>query len=323
MIRIETGSRLHFGLFNIGADKAWENIDREFKLPARRFGGVGLMVDSPGISLAVEPAPAWSASGPLANRTLEFARRFAASLVAEELSPQRLTISRAPPEHAGLGTGTQLGLAVAEALAIAAGHTGWSPIDLAARVGRGHRSGIGVHGYRNGGLIVDGGKRAGELSTLLLREAFPSEWRAVLLLPPIGPGMHGQWEIEKFDRLQLMPTFAGRMNALCRLVLLGMIPALRERDCQTFGESLYDYNAHVGELFAAEQCGRYSHPVIGELIGFVRKLGIAGVGQSSWGPAVFAVTESAERATHVADAARKRYGGNMMVWVTAARGTPV
>src|SRR5262245_29463902 len=122
MIRVETGSRLHFGLFNVGSNEAWANVDGEQVITARRFGGVGLMVDAPGISLAVEPAPAWSASGPLAKRALEFARRFASSLVAQELPPHRLTVECAAPEHVGLGTGTQLGLAVAESLAVAAGH---------------------------------------------------------------------------------------------------------------------------------------------------------------------------------------------------------
>src|SRR5262245_51474986 len=95
MIRVETGSRLHFGLFHLGSEESWPNVDGEPVVPTRRFGGVGLMVDSPGILLAVEPAPAWSASGPLAERALEFARRFASSLVAQELSPRRLTVERA------------------------------------------------------------------------------------------------------------------------------------------------------------------------------------------------------------------------------------
>src|SRR5262249_25766711 len=158
MIRVETGSRLHFGLFNLSSDDAWSNVDGDAVIPARRFGGVGLMVESPGILLAAEPAKSWSASGPLSERALEFARRFSSSLVAQELPPHRFVIERAAPEHAGLGTGTQLGLAVAEVLAVSAGHPEWAVPELAARVGRGHRSGIGVHGYRHGGFIVDGGK---------------------------------------------------------------------------------------------------------------------------------------------------------------------
>lgn len=319
MIRVATGSRLHFGLFNFGGGDAWPNVDGEAAVPARRFGGVGLMVESPGIALAVEPAKTWAASGPLAERALEFARRFAASLVAEELPPHRLVVERAAPEHAGLGTGTQLGLAVAEALAVATGHPGWTVPELAARVGRGQRSAIGVHGYRHGGLIIDGGKRGDGLAPLLVREAFPPEWRVVLLLPDVGPGVHGPAEREAFDRLTVAWS---QTDALCRLVLMGLLPALRERDCRTFGEALYDFNARVGDAFAPVQGGRYAHPAVGALVAGLRHDGVAGVGQSSWGPTVFAVVENEERATHVADAARKRYGGNMMVWVTSAASEP-
>jgi len=318
MIRVETGSRLHFGLFNIGSDEAWSNVDGKQVVLARRFGGVGLMVESPGIALAVEPAPTWSASGPLAERALEFARRFASSLVAQELPPQRLIVEHAAPEHAGLGTGTQLALAVTEALAVAAGHPEWTVRELAARVGRGHRSGIGTHGYRHGGLIVDGGKRGDGLAPLLVRESFPPEWCVVLLLTDVGPGAHGALERQAFDQLKLTRN---ETDALCRLVLLGMMPALRERDCPTFGEALYDFNARVGDAFAPAQGGRYAHPAVAGLVAGLRCDGVAGVGQSSWGPTVFAITEDAERATHVANAARKRYGGNMMVWVTAASAT--
>jgi beta-RFAP synthase len=315
MIRVETGSRLHFGLFNIGSSEAWSNVDGERAEPARRFGGVGLMVESPGVALAVEPAQTWSASGPLAERALEFAHRFARSLVAQELPPHRLTVECAAPEHAGLGTGTQLGIAVAEALAVAAGHPEWSVPELAARVGRGQRSGIGVHGYRHGGFIIDGGKRGDGLAPLLVRESFPSDWRVVVLLPSVGPGVHGSLEQQAFDQLTIAQN---QTDVLCRLVLLGMLPALREHDCRTFGEALYDFNARVGDTFAPVQGGRYAHPGVAAIVADLRSAGLAGVGQSSWGPAVFAIVDSAEQATHVANAARKRYGGNMMVWVTAA-----
>ena len=67
MLRIRTGSRLHFGLFSLGA-------------APRLFGGVGLMIDEPGIQLCATPAREWSAEGPLSARVLEFARRFALRL---------------------------------------------------------------------------------------------------------------------------------------------------------------------------------------------------------------------------------------------------
>src|SRR5689334_2858973 len=76
MVRVQSASRLHFGLLNPGAET-------EAKI-ARRFGGVGLMVHRPGLRLKVRPAPSWSASGPLAERALAFARQFAQTTRQEE-----------------------------------------------------------------------------------------------------------------------------------------------------------------------------------------------------------------------------------------------
>src|SRR5262245_30218784 len=98
MIEVVTASRLHFGLINPGA------------VSPRRFGGAGMMIERPGLHLRATPAAEWSASGPLASRVLEFARRFCESFGSA--MPHQFEVLSAPAEHIGLGTGTQLGLAV-------------------------------------------------------------------------------------------------------------------------------------------------------------------------------------------------------------------
>ena len=57
--RIRTASRLHFGLLGWGPQAA------------RQFGGVGLMIEAPGIELVAGTAPNWSSAGPLADRVQE------------------------------------------------------------------------------------------------------------------------------------------------------------------------------------------------------------------------------------------------------------
>ena len=161
MARVRTASRLHFGLLSLaGQTQAWPDARGRALLPARSFGGVGLMVDRPGVEVSAAPAEEWSAEGPLAGRALEFARRFARSWrdeTGEEVPPRRLVVGRSAPEHAGLGTGTQLGLAVGRLLASACGLAMSAP-ELARRVGRGGRSALGVHGFERGGLLVEAGK---------------------------------------------------------------------------------------------------------------------------------------------------------------------
>jgi beta-ribofuranosylaminobenzene 5'-phosphate synthase len=301
MVRVWAPSRLHFGLLSLAAGgEAWPDRRGRLVLPARRFGGLGLMVDRPGVQVRTTTAEGWSSEGPLADRALQFARRFAESIDREypkhELRPQRLTVEQAPPEHIGLGAGTQLGLAVARALAETCGLAADAP-ELARRVGRGLRSALGVHGFAQGGFLVESGKRGDEaLAPPAARAAFPSDWRLVMAVPREAPGLHGAEEQEAFIRLAGRPGGTAHTDALCRLVLLGMLPALAEADLDAFGEALFDFNARAGEAFAAVQGGVYSGPGVSACVDFLRGQGVRGVGQSSWGPTVFAVVGDEHRA---------------------------
>jgi predicted sugar kinase len=78
-----------------------------------------------------------------------------------------------------------------------------------------------------------------------------------------------------------------------------MLPALGGEDLEGFGEAMYEFNARVGDAFAPAQGGRYAGPAVAALVARLRGLGVTGVGQSSWGPTVFAVVRRAD-ATRVA-----------------------
>jgi beta-RFAP synthase len=275
------------------------------------------MVQAPGLELTAAPAASWSAEGPLAERALALAQQFARTL--PEARPHRLTVDRCAPEHAGLGTGTQLGLAVARALAAAHG-LDLGAVELARRVGRGRRSALGVHGFARGGFLIEAGKRGAEaVAPLAARQDFPEEWRVVLVLPPWGQGLHGAAEGRALEGLHDGSWPLAQTDALCRLALLGMLPALAERDLRGFGEALYDFNRRVGEAFRPVQGGTYAHPPAAEVAAFVRGQGVPGVGQSSWGPALFAVSGDAERAADLRRRLCERFGlADAEVLVTAA-----
>jgi beta-RFAP synthase len=333
MIQIEAYSRLHFGFLN---PCSGETSKLEPAL-SRCFGGVGMMIAQPDLSLCVEPASSWSAEGPLAERALSFAQRFVDASCRDEgrehLPPRRLRIERTMPAHAGLGSGTQLGLSVARALA-----DSWNLhcdlTTLARRVGRGLRSALGAHGFEHGGLLVEAGKRSTErLAPLVVRQPFPETWRVVvaLIIHPSSrsddehqekkttAGLHGCDEVEAFARLTADPAASARTETLCRLVLLGLLPALAERDVDAFGEALYEFNWRVGEAFATVQGGVYGSARVAEMVMFLRGQHVRGVAQSSWGPAVFAVVAEADRAQHLAAGLRRRFAlEDSAVWVTAA-----
>lgn len=302
MIRMRTGSRLHFGLFSVPSEQSgpWLNQEGKPTMPRRLFGGAGLMIDEPGIELTVEKAERWSAAGDLAERALQLAQTYCGVEAIKDSFAIR--IEQAAPEHSGLGTGTQLGLAVARAIAELTHQSARDPVTLATVVGRGRRSALGVHGFEHGGFLVEGGKSSeSTIAPLLIRRDFPDEWRILLVRPREVVGIHGRREATAFADLVKQPPDDRTTEGLCRLLVLGLLPALAERDLPTFGEALYDFNRRSGAIFKTAQGGTYAHPRVEQIVKAIRGLGIAGVGQSSWGPTVFAVCAGEE-----ADAVRRR-----------------
>jgi beta-ribofuranosylaminobenzene 5'-phosphate synthase len=302
MICVQTPSRLHFGLFRVARSVSADGYS------GRRFGGVGLMVKTPGLRLALHPDKRWSAEGPLADRALAFSRRFVETLPDNALVPQHFIIEQAPPEHVGLGTGTQLGLAVARALAMAAGRSELDATELARRIGRGQRSALGIHGFEHGGFLVEGGKRELEdISPLVARVTFPEEWRVLLVTPARQSGLHGDQERRAFENLEGLDPTGEQTDTLWRLTQLNMLPMLAVRDLAGFGEALYEFNAGVGRSFAPVQGGTYANPKTAELVAFLREQGIRGVGQSSWGPTVFAILGNDAEANDLAILLRRQF----------------
>lgn len=299
--RITTPSRLHFGMFSLPGQREVE----------RSFGGCGLMIERPGLVVRAtacrESSP--SCSGLLVQRVKEFLHSLRDHPLFKDgrLNPLSLVVERAPDEHRGLGVGTQLGLAVVRLLTKAAGLHHLSIQQLTQLAQRGWRSAIGVYGFAQGGFIVEGGKRKpGDLSPLIGRHDFPEAWRVVVILPRAGPGRHGAAERAAFAQLAAPGRPRLPTEQLCRLTLLGMVPALVEGDYPAFGEALYEFNRKVGEAFVEVQGDVYG-PGGRPIVDFLRGLGVRGVGQSSWGPALFAITADEDEANAVARRLRERF----------------
>ena len=254
----------------------------------RQFGGIGAMVARPGIRLAVRSAARLEASGPLAERAVAFARRTAATLGFAAEPNCRIDIESAPREHVGLGTGTQLGLAVAAAIYALAGRPISEPAELARAVGRGERSAIGTHGFALGGLLLEAGKRrASDFSPLVARVEMPAEWRVLLLIPRSESGMAGDAERQAFAELPPVPPEL--TGALTQEALLNLLPAAAEAEFAAFSGSLFRFGQLAGSCFAARQQGALRDARATELVRRLRELGVEGVAQSSWGPTLLAV----------------------------------
>src|SRR5262249_8559712 len=157
-----------------------------------------------------------------------------------ELPGCRLQIEEAIPQHAGLGSGTQLALAVAAALNVFAGLPSQTPQELALSVGRGLRSAVGTFGFVFGGLIVEQGKLPDEpISPLDCRIDLPLAWRFVLLRPRGLAGLAGRDETEAFAALAAVPEAITK--ELITETRERLVPAAAMEDFPEFARSLYRY----------------------------------------------------------------------------------
>lgn len=307
---VEAPARLHFGI-----------LDLRGRL-GRRFGGLGAAIPCPSLLLEASPADEVTAQGPDAERASEFARRF---LAFHRLAGGvRLTLHRTIPSHAGLGSGTQLGLAVARALAELNGLE-TNEVELAHAVARGKRSAIGTWTFAVGGFIVEGGRRPGteDIAPLLARFPIPESWRCVVAVPPGPRGLSGEAEARAFEQLPAPPD--REVERVSHLVLMQLLPALVEADLPSFGEALSAVQRITGSWFAAQQGGIFAPGPTESLVADMAAWGAAGVGQSSWGPAAYGLVESEEAARELGGRVRRTMpaGGAVFEGGFAASGARV
>jgi beta-ribofuranosylaminobenzene 5'-phosphate synthase len=290
---VEAGARLHFGVLDLRGTLG------------RRFGGLGAAVPAPSLLLEAAADRTVTAKGPDAERAAAFAARF---LAATGLTGGvRLTIHRAIPAHSGLGSGTQLGLAVGRALAELYGITA-APAALAQAVDRGRRSAIGTWTFALGGFIVEGGRRPGVdgIAPLLARFAMPDRWRCVVAVPDGAPGLSGDAEAAAFEQMPAPPE--REVERVAHLVLMQLLPGLAEADLASFGAALTEIQRITGAWFSSAQGGAFAPGLSATLVRRMAEWGAAGVGQSSWGPAVYAIVSDADEGRELARRAAELLG---------------
>lgn len=288
LVRITTAARLHFGLLDV----------------ASPFGGCGVMIDRPETIVESKPATEFRCVAPKSvprSRSadhLERAKAIATFLaVGGSLPKVEVRIVQAAPSHNGLGSGTQLSLAIAESIVLA--EMPVVPADeieqlgersrLIAAANRGLRSAVGTHGYFRGGFLAEGlsPDNSPALNTLDKRLVMPASWRAVVLLPKTtsaGETVSGSEEQAKFDQLA---TTASQREQLRVQLVDEIIPSIQSGDFASFSDAVTRYNRSSGELFASVQGGPYNGVATTALIESLLDAGQQGVGQSSWGPGVF------------------------------------
>lgn len=281
----------------------------------RRFGSIGVALERPRLVLEVRSASDWRVEGVERERAAAFAERFYAhydAALPDDAGRVYLHVIEAIPAHVGLGSGTQLALAVGTALARLHGIDA-SVFELAEVMGRGERSSIGIGAFERGGFLVDGGHATegpDHIAPIVVHHPFPSDWRFVIVTPHIAPGLSGDEEDAAF--VDLSPSSLDHTGRISRLLVLKMLPALVERDIAAFGEALTEIQQLVGDSFAPVQGGRYADEVSARLIDHLLSHGALGAGQSSWGPTVYGLVRGEQAALALEERLRRFPEGQPM-----------
>jgi beta-ribofuranosylaminobenzene 5'-phosphate synthase len=315
---VRTPSRVHVTLIDLHGGSG------------RVDGGIGIALDEPGVLIEAELAPALAVSGEDAA-----IRERVGGIAADVLQKLgaggsvAITVRSSYPAHVGLGSGSQLALAVARAIAEL--HGRHLPVkELAKLVGRGGTSGIGTAAFEYGGFIVDGGHTFGaggekqdfrpsaasrgvSPPPIIARHDFPSDWKILVAIPDVPAGASGKIETDIFRAHCPVPL--DEVQALSHEILMRMLPGIASRDLDLFGSSI---NAVQGLGFKKVELGLQPPQVTG-LLPVLRDAGAAGAGLSSFGPAIYAIGDTGMTALEQAARSFLDEHGGGTTFITTAR----
>jgi beta-ribofuranosylaminobenzene 5'-phosphate synthase len=284
LVRVSAPARLHLGFLDLNGGLG------------RRFGSIGLAIDQPATELTLRRAPADLVEGFEARRARRTLERFKSLLSLEGC--YRLNVRSSIPSHAGLGSGTQLAMAVGAGLAALEGLE-TEVRALGEMQDRGARSAIGMAAFEHGGFVVDGGRgKADTAAPIIAHASFPKAWRVLLVLDPGCMGVHGEGEVAAFETLAPMEEAVSA--EMCRVTLMQLLPSLAEHDIEAFGAAVSVVQRINGSYFASAQGGGiWSSPGVERVVKRMEQLGAVGIGQSSWGPTGFAFAASQAQAARI------------------------
>lgn len=318
-VKVTTSGRLHLGFMDLNGDLG------------RLYGSIGVTIKAPRTQLVIEDHEKLIIN----EKDDQFRRRISGFIKAfsdhYKIGPKGIVeVTGHIPEHKGLGSGSQLGLALAVALTKIC-NIDENSYDLARITGRGLRSGVGITAFKKGGFIIDGGKKristkktSPEPPKALLRYNFPSSWHFVLVIPEKKVGLSGEQEKEAMGYVSPSRRIS---EEICRLVMMQLLPALVEEDIEKFGKAVSEIDIRTGTFFKPVQGGIYSEK---SSYGIIRKMlesGAAGAGQSSWGPAVYGLAHENEAPRLAEDMKdfmeNKKIAGDVIITQARNRGAKV
>ncbi|MBY8983261.1 MAG: hypothetical protein KGD57_09950 [Candidatus Lokiarchaeota archaeon] len=318
-IRITTPCRIHLSLID------------ENGYTGRVDGGFGLMLDQPNVIFeATNSAKEFKIEAHKYYReSIEIINEKASKIFKTFNINNKnfhFNLIKYYPSHVGLGSKTQLSLAIATSIARLK-NLNVTHRELTKIVGRGGTSGIGWKGFLTGGFILDGGHEFGigkekesflpssasksaDPALTIFRCDIPENWHFVLAIPNVKKGAYGDEEVSIFKKYAPIPK--EEVNEVSHQILMKIIPGLLKNNLDCFGDGLKSIQS-IG--FKKIEIN-LQNKIVKNLINFMKNYGVKAYGMSSFGPSVIGILESESEAHELLQATKnhlKETGGHFYI----------
>lgn len=312
-IRVTTPCRIHLSLID------------ENGYTGRVDGGIGLMLDRPNVIFeASNNAKEFKIEAHKYYReSIEVINEIASNVFKSfEISNKNFhfNLKRYYPSHVGLGSKTQLSLAIATAITKLKQFNNIDVKNLTKLVERGGTSGVGWRGFETGGFILDAGHdfgigkeketylpssavKSADPALTILRYPIPENWRFVLVIPNVKNGAYGDDEVRIFQNHA--PISKEEVNEVSHQILMKILPGIVKNDLTCFGEGLKRIQSIGFKKVEIE----LQHDIVKDVLTFFEDYGVKAYGMSSFGPSVVGILESEEEANKLLKNVQIRLNG--------------
>jgi len=288
-ILVKTPSRLHLGFFDFHNMKG-------------RYGSVGVAIEKPNFIIEAKISGRVEITGSEKERALRYVNLFMKKFNLKK--NVKIRILKSIPEHTGLGSGTQLALAIGTAISKLS-DLKISTEDIARIADRGKFSGVGIYAFIKGGFIIDS-ESMGFYSNL------PENWFWIVALLKNKKGLSGRKENAAFKNL---PKVKEEKNFELLQIRDKIVKAVIAKDIISFGKAINELDKKNGEIFSKIQGSIYFSKDVENGINFLLDNGAYGAGQSSWGPGFYALVDGKKNAITIQNELKKFFNSNIDVFI--------
>ena len=299
-VTVTTTARLHMGFVDLNGSQG------------RLFGSLGVSLSAPQTQVIVEKSNTSNIDAEIpesVTKVINSIKAYVKTSLEQDIDFS-IKVVDSISEHAGLGSGTQMALAITAGVN-ALFDLGLNAAKMATITSRGRRSGIGIGTFEQGGLVMDGGRSTqfkDKIPPIIARHQFPAQWPILLILDNNDQGVFGDAELLAFENLPQANLATAQQ--LSHSVLMLALPAIIEQDYAPFSQAISALQMATGEYFASAQGGHHKSEKVAQVLNFLNQQGIICAGQSSWGPTGFAIFEDINTANNMCNQLQQRFSSS-------------